>query len=167
MGGKVLFLEFPESIPLAKEAGNHRYLKSDSMYAVFGESRDSDKILFSFEKPKAVVCSGVPNDSPDPSTESSLAPVYQVDGQGPPSIPTGEILVRVASDRKITEIQSKLEELGYTLKNVLSYAPHACLVQATSGKIEDALSGLKNLFGMPGVEHVEPQMLSQPAKKSS
>lgn len=167
MGGKVLLLGFPESIPLANDAGGQSYLKSDSMYAVFGEARGSDTILFTFEKPKAVVCSGIPSDSPDPGSESNFVPVYQVNGQGPPSIPTGEILVRLASERKITEIQGKLEELGYTLKNVLSYAPHAGWVQATSGKIKDSLSGLKNLFGAPGVEHVEPQMLSQLARKSS
>ena len=135
------------------------------MYAVFGDARGNEKILFTLQSPPVYICTGIPSDELETARGSTLAPVYQVDGQGPPSIPTGNILVRLAPGRYITEIRNELEKINYTLNTVLSYAPHAGWVQARSGKLEDALRGLQNLANLSGVEHAEPQMLSQLVKK--
>jgi hypothetical protein len=49
---------------------------------------------------------------------------------------------------------------------VLSYAPHTAWVRATSGRTADALGHLDALGELPGVEHVEPQMIGEAARRA-
>jgi hypothetical protein len=68
--------------------------------------------------------------------------------------------VRFAEGDSPEHHREGIVEAGYEIDQVLAYAPHAAWVRARSGRIPDALARLPSLEALPGVEHVEPQMVS-------
>jgi hypothetical protein len=92
-------------------------------------------------------------------------PVYSP-GQGPSlAVPTGLVFVRLSPDLKIEDRTKNFEDAGYKLAKTVSYAPNAGWLRPTSGKLSDALANASKLNGVAGIENVEPQMLSQAARK--
>jgi hypothetical protein len=90
-----------------------------------------------------------------------LGPVYRRTEGGGLVVPTGAVLVRFAEGDPADGHLDELREVGYELLEVLSYAPHAGRVRALEGGIVEALRGLGRLEALPGIEHVEPQVLSE------
>jgi hypothetical protein len=92
--------------------------------------------------------------------------VYRrVDGGGI-AVPTGSVLVRFAEGEPVERHRRALEGAGFELVESLAYAPHAGWVRAADGTIVDALVGLSRLEDLPGIENVEPQMLSERRPRS-
>ena len=52
------------------------------------------------------------------------------------------------------------------IEEVLAYAPEAAWLRPATGGIGAALRGIPALELLPGVEHVEPQMLMQSAQRT-
>ena len=100
------------------------------------------------------------------SEVASIGPVYRQVPGGQLAVPTGRALVRFAPGDAAHQHRDELAEAGYELDQVLSYAPHAAWVRARSGAIVDALRHLGRLEDVPGVEHVEPQLVSQVSLRS-
>ena len=67
--------------------------------------------------------------------------------------------------RYLEERRAEIEAAGYEMAQALDYAPHAAWVRARSGRIADALNGLRRLEAIPDVENVEPQMLTPRAAR--
>ena len=88
-----------------------------------------------------------------------VTPVYAAFAAAPRAVPTGRVLVRFEEGIRFEDQAPSLAGAGFDIDQVLSYAPHAGWVQAASGSMADALRGLERLAGMPGVRHVEPQLL--------
>lgn len=75
-----------------------------------------------------------------------------------PTGPTGRVLVRFAAGDRVEAHRDELRAAGYELEAPLGFAPQAGYVRAAGG---DAAAGLDRLRAIPGVEHVEPEVLMQ------
>ena len=94
-----------------------------------------------------------------------LGPVYRRRGGGGLVVPTGIALVRFGEGDRAERHREKLAAAGYEIEQALPYAPHAASVRAHSAEITDALRGLVQLEQLPGVNNVEPQLLSEAARR--
>jgi len=101
----------------------------------------------------------------DAAVAGAPTPMYQLDPSGPPAVPTGKILVRLPEGTNIESRRSDLERAGYELERSHPYAPNAGWVRPRDGKISTGLRNVEALMKLPGVEHVEPQMLMERANK--
>jgi len=101
-----------------------------------------------------------------PTGHASGGPVYRRGPGGDVVVPTGRVLVRLRPGDEVDAHRAELEAAGYTIDSVLSYAPHAAWVRAASGQTADALGHLDALAQLPGVEHVEPQMIGEASRRS-
>lgn len=100
------------------------------------------------------------------SEKAAGGPVYRRSPGGDVVVPTGRVLVRFGPGQRVEEHRGELAAAGYTIDAVLSYAPHAAWVRATSGRTADALGHLDALGALHGVEHVEPQMIGEAARRT-
>jgi hypothetical protein len=96
---------------------------------------------------------------------TAVSAVYRAGEGGPVGVPTGQVFVRFAAGAAAEAQRQRLLEAGYEITEVPVYAPHAAWLKARSGDPADALRGLGRLTALPGVEHVEPQILSARAWK--
>jgi hypothetical protein len=100
-------------------------------------------------------------------TGARLGPVYRRLEGGTLVVPTGAALVRFAEGDPVESHRGELRKAGYELAETLTYAPHAGWVRAVEDDVVAALRGLDQLRDLPGVEHVEPQVLSERRPRSS
>lgn len=100
-------------------------------------------------------------DAPD---DEAVGPVYRKPG-GEIAVPTGRALVRFADSDRAEDHREDIAAAGFDLEQPLSYAPQAAWVRASSGKITDTLSGLEQLERLPGVQNVEPQLITEAARR--
>lgn len=98
--------------------------------------------------------------APDASARRRIGPVYRQPGGGL-AIPTGRVLVRFAPDDSPDAHSEELDQAGFKLDGVLGYAPHAAWVRPHDEEPVAALNELAKLRSLPGVEHVEPQVLTE------
>lgn len=92
-------------------------------------------------------------------------PVYRDSQTGRVVVPTGRVLVRSPEGHAIAGERGELERRGYRLERVLSYAPHAAWVRSKTGTVGAALRELDRLRQMPGIEHVEPELIGEAARR--
>jgi hypothetical protein len=88
-----------------------------------------------------------------------VGPVYSTRG-GPLAVPTGLLFVRFAEGTAAASQRESLERAGFDLVEVPSFAPHAAWIRPSAGGIGAALRRLADVEAIPGVENVEPQMLT-------
>ena len=92
-------------------------------------------------------------------------PAYELSPGGGIATPTGRVLVRFADAAALDKRRKDIETAGYTVEEVLSYAPQAAWVRAASGDAGESLARLGKLEAIGGIEEVEPQMLRARALK--
>jgi hypothetical protein len=89
-----------------------------------------------------------------------LAPAtYEIEGSGVLATATGAVWVRFEDGVNAAERSESFARAGYRIERVPAYAPNAVLVRG-----EDVGAGLENLARLreiPGVVHVEPEMLME------
>ena len=100
----------------------------------------------------------------DAAIPSSL-PVYAAGHSGPLAIATGRVLVRLADGTDAKTYGERFRSAGFDIDRLLSYAPHAAWLRPHGGDVADALGSLDALARLPGVVHVEPQLLLHRAEK--
>jgi hypothetical protein len=98
------------------------------------------------------------------SPSGEVGPVYSLKGGGV-AVPTGRVLIRFREGVPAEERRGEIERAGYTVAQVLDYAPNAAWLRARSGNISDALKHIQSLEGISDVENVEPQMLMRRAAR--
>ncbi len=103
--------------------------------------------------------------SPEAVPKGKVTPVYSLIPNGSPSVPTGLSFIRFGEGIAVSDREAELQQAGYEIASTVSYAPNAAWIRARSGKIADGLAGLKALEKLPGVENVEPQMLSDSPRR--
>ena len=96
--------------------------------------------------------------------DEDVGPVYSAGPGGPLAVPTGRVLVRLAKGQKPEERTQEFASAGFEIEKTLPYAPSAAWLKPRGG-VAQALSHLDALEKMPGVEHVEPQLLMERALK--
>ena len=97
---------------------------------------------------------------------AAIGPVYRAADGGGVAVPTGRALVRFGDDDEAQRHADELAAAGFDLEQPLSYAPQAAWVRASSGLITDTLCGLVSLERLPGVLHVEPQLITAAARRA-
>jgi hypothetical protein len=95
----------------------------------------------------------------DGAPRSLAVPVYALAPGGEPAVPSGLILVRFREEIAANSRSTNLEAVGFVIRRVLSYAPHAAWVESRSSDIAAALAGIHRLELLPDIQNVEPQML--------
>ena len=101
---------------------------------------------------------------PGPAVEGEV-PVYALGPEGPLAVPSGTVLVRFAEGTEAATREDEFARAGYAVAREVPYAPHAIIVRAKSGSTADALANLERLEKVQGVVNVEPQMISERAKR--
>lgn len=94
-----------------------------------------------------------------------VGPVYSAGPGGPIAVPTGRVFVRFADGIRADRHRKQFEAAGFDIDRMLSYAPNAVWLRPTTGGVARALPGLAALAKLPGVAHVEPQLLLERALK--
>ena len=145
-----------------KEGGAFR--RQDDYYAVHGDAgaAGADEALFQLADGKVSVHRGAPATGVRPGRQ--IGPVY-ARPDGPLAVPTGNLFVRFREGSSAEEHREAIGRAGYEIVKVPGYAPHAVWVRARSNDMATALRGMPALAALPGVEHVEPEMLTVRAKR--
>jgi hypothetical protein len=148
------------------------YELADDCYAVHGVAGSpvAKKAILVLEDGSVAVFRGQPPASATAGAGARaqpprIGPVYASAPGGGLAVPTGRILVRFSPGTLAEERRADLRGAGFEIEKVLAYAPEAAWVRATSGGIGAALLGLPEIGALPGVEHVEPQMLMKSVRR--
>ena len=97
--------------------------------------------------------------------KGSVLPVYRAQPSGMLAVATGRLWVSFAEGIDATQKREKVEKVGCSLEELPPWAARGAWVRASSGKVADALAAAAVLERLPGVEHVEPQMLLPSLRK--
>lgn len=150
-------------------AGSHRtrlVLRRDC-YALLGEvPRELEAaVLRVLGAGEATVLEGRPPAGLSSEVARRIAPLYSPKDSPSYAVPTGRLFVRVADGEEIAVLRDSFDNAGFRIEEIPPYAPHSAWVVARSGDLSDALAGLRRLASVPGVEHVEPELLRAKAPR--
>ncbi|MGH7731195.1 MAG: hypothetical protein ACRENJ_08105 [Candidatus Eiseniibacteriota bacterium] len=146
---------------------NVLYRRIPDLVAIHGRAvqpRDLEPVL-TFEDPPILVCRLGRVSLPRPLRQTTVSAVYALAPDGAPAVPTGLVLVCLREGIPAAERRETFLREGFTLHDILPYAPNAAWVKATSGGISRSLRGIPALEALPDVENVEPQMLRRPSRR--
>lgn len=152
---------------MSTERPDLRYVRLPGYFAVHGRVSESwaSAVVLRLDDGRIAVCRGDPGTRPEGGESLVVSPVYALGPEGPPAVPTGLVFLRFREGVRAEERRAAIARAGYTVRQIISYAPHAAWVEASSGKIADALSGIPKLEALPDVANVEPQMLSERVRR--
>src|SRR5262245_9968887 len=158
------FSAFPRTIKASTQHGASQYKLAEGYFAVHGLPAAAGAALpFSPEKIALYPIDQLAHvDAPS----SQLTPAYALGKGGALAVPTGKVFVRLAEDQKFAERAKAFRDAGYEIDQTLSYASNAGWLRPTSSSIGASLAAVGALAAIPGVENVEPQMLTKAARKS-
>jgi hypothetical protein len=167
MRGKDRFSEYPCEIRVSTERPELRFVRLPGHFAVPGPVPPAwaAQVVLLLDDGKVAVCRGEPGDQPAGDLAPARCPVYALGHGGPPVVPTGLVFVRFREGVRVEERSGALAAAGYALKQIPSFAPHAAWVEAASGGIAEALTGIPRLEALLDVINVEPQMLSERVRR--
>jgi hypothetical protein len=162
------FSHFPLRIKVEAQALSRVYVRESDCFAVYGPvpSALATSVLYAFDDPVINVCRGeVPALSGLPS-DLIVTPVYRLEPNGPQGVPTGNVFIRFRLKVSVEGRQKDIEACGFSIRESLSYAPHAAWLRSQDGNIATALNGIAKLRDLIDVELVEPQMLMRRMQRS-
>jgi hypothetical protein len=155
---------FPREIRVGTEGGGRVYRLDEQHYAEHGRRRSApaaDAVMLLEGGRIAVVRGDVARATPGvESGAARIGPVY-LSADGVRVVPTDLVFVRFAEGTAAEARRADLERAGFEIVDVPGYAPHAAWVRARDGGIAASLEGLGDLRALPGVQHVEPQLLME------
>jgi hypothetical protein len=152
----------PARLRIGPEPPARVYLRQDGYYALHGCMPGEPVTGAELTLKRGAIA--VFRASPPPGVADRVGPVYAIAG-GPLAVPTGLVFVRFTNDTRAADQRPALEQAGFEVVQLPGYAPHACWVRPRAGGIAAALHGLTRLAALPGVEHVEPQLLTARARR--
>lgn len=154
---------FPATIELSRAEPPRRYVRRPDLFAIHGELPDG--IGAADGEPLAPGITLLPVALFNRIGEGArVTPVYSLGAAGHPLVPTGRVLVRFSEADQAETHRDAIERAGYRLVGPLAYAPHAAWVDSPDDAAH-ALGGLARLEGLPGVVHVEPEMVGRRASR--
>lgn len=153
---------FPREIEFDTNSGRTRYALAQGVYAVHGGKVGGEPLL-RLESEGIEVHEGTPPTEVPHGTV--ITPAYRLGPQGPLAVPTGAVFVRLEEGHRLEALQERLADVGFTLTQVLPYAPHAGWARASSGRVQDTLEKFTVLLGLESVAAVEPQLLTERRKR--
>lgn len=157
---------FPKTVRASLRTPEPQYHLVSTHVALHGvDAADSADAAARFEHEKIAVYPVQTLRDATRTGREATGPVYALSG-GTLAVPTGSVFVRFTPNVKFTDQADQLRSAGYDIVRTVSYAPNAGWVGAHSGGIAASLAGVDKLAAIPGVEEVEPQMLTRAARKA-
>ncbi|MEW5754845.1 MAG: hypothetical protein AB1810_00935 [Pseudomonadota bacterium] len=149
------FDSYPEKLRQSSNSEAPFFHRAADLFAVRGPVPESVKSRVSaiIEEGQYAVCRGAP------AAEVDCVPVYRLEGGALPAVATGLVYVRFAEGISAADRGADLLAAGYRIERVPPYAPHTAWVIAADGNAARGLGEIGKLMSLPGVAHVEPQML--------
>ena len=100
----------------------------------------------------------------EPAANADAGAVYMGNG-GLMFVPTGRVFVRLDDDIPLEARAEAFRRLGYVIAQTLPYAPNAGWLEHADKDAAEALRGIPELARLPGVQSVEPQLLTVRAQR--
>ena len=163
-----LLAHFPLRMTVEAEGVSRDWVREPDCFAVHGPVPPAltTAVLYSFEDPAINVCRGEVSTVSAPSANLTVTPVYRLEPNGPQGVPSGRVFIRFRSQAPVAERRQELKACGFSISELLSYAPHAAWLQSKDGNIATALNGIAKLRALHDVLLVEPQMLMRRVHRS-
>ena len=153
----VSFRDYPGSFPSHSRPSAQIYrMRGDCFAGLSGAAGLGGILVLATLPAEGISVFAGPHSALTVAAEAECRPVYAFSGKEPPAIPTGRVFVQGAKDVNLAETVTPLR---YEVESVPPYAPHAAWIVASDRSIASALSNLKALMAVSGLESVEPQML--------
>jgi hypothetical protein len=135
----------PKEIPVSSSQPDLRYRLAGDVVALHAGNSGMVTVLAATD--------------PAPPADAAIGPVYRRVPGGDVVVPTGRILIRFDEGEDAERHRDDVVGAGYEVEQDLPYAPHAAWVRPISGGIADSLRLMGRLGRIPGVRHVEPEMI--------
>lgn len=150
------FSDYPLELHVGIEHPEIVYTLAPGYYASHAKDDDIDaSTVLTLNDGQIIVFKGEPK-----GADSHISPVYMA---GPSMVvPSGLVFVRFDKDIAAESQRPALKQAGYTIDEVLDYAPNAAWVRDEGGDIAAALTHIGKLEKLAQVENVEPQLLAPP-----
>jgi hypothetical protein len=100
----------------------------------------------------------------EPAPTADAGAVYMGNG-GLMFVPTGRVFVRLDDGMSLEAHAEAFRKLGYAIVQALPYALNAGWLEHAQKDTAEALRGIPELARLPGVQHVEPQLLTVRAQR--
>ena len=148
---------------VSTEHASLRYIKIPALFAVHGNlpAQLKSAVEATIEEGAITICRREQFTLGVPLSSLKVSPVYALDPHGPLAVPTGRIFIRFIPGVKAEDRRPDLEERGYTITHIPSYAAHTAWALASNGDIATALFNIEKLKDLRDVVNVEPQLLMQ------
>lgn len=164
MDVRALLTSAPAELRHSSTQPDPAYTLADDLIATHGAEPGGEGLALSHEGGNIAIAPAGAG-AHDLSDAATVGPVYRAAHEGGVAVPTGRALVRFGDDDEAERHRDELAAAGFDLEQPLSYAPQAAWVRASSGLITDTLCGLASLERLPGVQHVEPQLITEAARR--
>ena len=162
------FSQFPLRMTVEAQAVPRVYVRESDCFAVHGPVPPAltTSVLYSFDDPVINVCRGEVSVMSTLPANLTLTPVYRLEPNGPQGVPSGNVFIRFQSQVPVEGRRQELEACGFSIRESLTYAPHAAWLQSQDGNIATALNGIAKLRDLNDIELVDPQMLMRRVQRS-
>lgn len=152
------FASYPETIRQSSKGDAAFFHRAADLFAVRGPvpAAVQSNIVAIIEEGNITVCRGAPQDWAD---NAEITPVYRLEGGASPAVPTGLIFVRFTEEVSSADRTQDLAQTGYRIDRIPPYAPHTAWVFSADGNAARGLRAIETLMLLPGMVHVEPQLL--------
>lgn len=158
-----IFSNFPTRIRANLEPSSLSYVQLPAHFAIHGPvpAHLSPSILGYINNQSIAILRG--NVASDITHDSSIriTPVYALEPNSVPAVPTGRIFVRFKENVQAEEKREALAAIGYQIIEIPAYAPHAAWVGVYPDGIGVSLSNITLLQSISDVLNIEPQMLTK------
>ena len=163
------FSHFPLRMRVEAQALSRVYVRESDCFAVHGPVPPAltTSVLYSFDDPVINVCRGEVSVLSALPSNLILTPVYRLEPNGPQGVPSGNVFIRFRSQVPVEGRRQEIAACGFSIRESLSYAPHAAWLRSQDGNIATALHGIAKLRDVNDMELVEPQMLMRRVGRSS
>ncbi len=163
------FSHFPLRMRVEAQAVSRVYVRESNCFAVHGPVPPvlTTSVLYSFDDPVINVCRGEVSALSELPSDLTLTPVYRLEPNGPQGVPSGNVFIRFRSQVPVEGRRQEIDACGFSIRESLSYAPHAAWLRSQDGNIATALNGIAKLRDLNDMELVEPQMLMRRVQRSS
>ena len=161
------FSAFPHTLHASTTQPKLLYRRQPELIAIHDRSEPPAgwEVVLTLDDPPIVICRGDARALPRTLLHATLTPVYALTRRGAPAVPTGLVLVRFREGITAKAYGDMMAREGFTIHDVLPYAPSAAWVKAVSGGIPASLRGIPALESLPDVVNVEPQMVKHSARR--
>jgi hypothetical protein len=159
------FGDFPKTVSAGTSSPQRQYQRVDTHFAVHGQEKRSEVEPTLEFGPERIAVYPIDRFRDVAHSGSETTPVYSLTKNGTVAVPTGKVFVRLAQNLNFEDSAEAFRRAGYEVDQTLSYAPNAGWLRPTSSSVASSLAGLSKLSAIPGVDNVEPQMLSKRASK--